>query len=338
MGVKWEKLEDKNEWDSFVTGAAEASIFHTWSWRSALELGGYEPVYLGYRQPETDELSAVWPLFFEKAKGIFYLLNSMPEGDVGGPLVSKNLSGLESVFTTALDSLPKSTRIVISLRSRVNVERVKDALARMGYRFSSGSGYFRVNLDSDNLGRIWNRVFAHDERRLIRYLDRQGKWTEVRACADAMPLFYELYKQTMQRQGYRLHPEGFMGNVVKAFHDDFKVLLVYSGGRPVCATSFLANRSLGTVHLTYVGYVTEKRSVSPYFFAVWKWLGWAAANGYHVANLGNGSSDPTSPNFTFKKKFGGDFHIQYTFTIPVNKTLYHFARTMRGFAQRIKST
>jgi hypothetical protein len=133
----------------------------------------------------------------------------------------------------------------------------------------------------------------------------------------------------MLRQGYSLHSEEFLKSVCVFFGSNFKVVFVYLDEKPICTASFLLDKALDTVHLAYVGYRTTKNSISPYFFAVWNWINWASDNDYHILNFGNGSSDPSSPNFRFKRRFGGDFVTQYTVTIPLSNNLYRIGKSLK---------
>ena len=330
MEFQWKEIVAREDWDSFVFSSKEASVYHTWRWREVIELNGYKPLYLGCRHKSNGELVAVWPFFYVKSIGPFYVLDSMPLSDIGGPLISTDFAELDALFTGITESIPLTRKLVFSLRSKINNWNVKETFAGLGYTYTSGSGHFKVDLSADNLSRMWENVFKKHQRNQIRHFEKEGAQINLKKCGDDFQTFYGLYRLTMERRDYILHSEQFMKNIISSLGDSFKVLFVYSNDKPICAVSFLADDSLGVVHLTYVGYDAERRSISPYFFAVWNWLNWASKNGYHVANLGNGSSNPESPNFRFKKQFGGTFYTHYTFTIPLNRILYNAGRSVKN--------
>jgi serine/alanine adding enzyme len=81
------------EWDAFVVGRAESTLFHRFAWKSLLErVHGHECLYLATRDV-SGRLSGVLPLVRVRSVLFGHFLVSMPFVSYGGPLGAASRSG-----------------------------------------------------------------------------------------------------------------------------------------------------------------------------------------------------------------------------------------------------
>ena len=327
--MKWEEITDRSEWDSFVDRATFSSIFHTWSWRNVLESEGLQPLYLGARST-TGQLLAACPFCNVRINSLARIADSLPYSDLSGPLVSD-----ESDASIIIPSLRKSLlmflpKFIVAARIRIDNPSLATAMASYGYRYTTGSGYFLLDLESTVPQAIWNGL-GGDQRTQIRWFDKAGAQISLARTQAECAEFARLYRETMDRKRYSALSHQFIAKIRSNLPTEFKTMLLSLGGVTYAAMSFFADSTRNTVHAAYIGYDRNLGNKSSTLYLVWQMIRWTHENGYRFVNLGNTSSNPSNRAFLFKHQFGGQFVRRYCFTMPLFPQIYGLGKSLTGY-------
>ena len=317
LKVKWEEISDKARWDGFVGKMKQGSVYDTWRWRDVLESEGYRPLYLGATDGR-GSLVGVCPLYLTRYHGPTHVLSTWPPfSELSGPLLAtEDIRQTEEVVKALIESIPR-TPLRAALHIRTANRSIAESLTHLGYEIHDGAGAFLVDLERNPPELMWKHTFRKDERREIRHFEMQQPLVALRDDVGGLCTFYEAHKRLMLRRRYKIAPLSLFSSIRKNFRDSFRILFVETA-EGIAATSLLIDEERKTVHLPHVGYDPAKNSRSLMFYCDWKAMTWAHESGYRYVNLGNGSSNPLSRNYRFKKRFGGNFVTRYWCTAYLN--------------------
>lgn len=328
MNLRWEEIDDEKVWEELTPPPGLTSVYHSWNWRKVLLANRQRLLYLGARD-NAGRLVCICPFSYDKYRSPLLVLDSLSHSDLSGPLTRTDYVNSSNEIVEGLRkfiSRSISRKFVISLIIRVHDESFADGLIRSGQDFTGGSGYFFLDLNETSPSKIWNVIFGKHERRNVKFYEELSAEPEIARVSDQLADFYPIYYDTMKRQGYKIHDKLFLANVCTFFPEEFKVISTKVKGQTFASTCFILSPKTETIHLSYVGYQRTVNSQSPLFFSWWNLIKWASDNKYRYINFGNGSSDPSSPNYKFKNKFGGKFHQRFTFAVPTYTRIYSLAR------------
>ncbi|MGA2682173.1 MAG: GNAT family N-acetyltransferase [Candidatus Bathyarchaeia archaeon] len=340
--VCWSETQDRKEWDDFVS-LNGGGFFHFWSWRNVLESTGARPLYLACRDGKGN-LDAVCPFFYDKMRvkivpRTLLVLDSLPCIESGphiaGPIISRQITNMSQI----LESLPKSVKFsilnpVVSMVLRVHQQSIVNCLVHSGFNYRVEAGDFILDLSEKPPEYLWNKVLPKDERKEIRYFERCGFSLDSASRESDYADFFNLYQESMCRQGYDANSYGFFKNLRSNLDEQFRVLLLTSENNVIAGFGMLCDTKNSEARHSYVGYSpnTSGRSFMPYVY--WKIINWASQNGFKYVNFGRTSPDPTDRIHRIKQKFGGEFVPEYKFVLPVNSKAISFARLVLRRFQR----
>jgi len=323
----WEEITNRNEWDEFVTG--RASVFSSWAWGEVLKRSGRKLAYFGlHSSPPDARLIAACPFFYSNLRGPFKHVAS------NGPVFDESRDNYDGLLVSLMQSLRNSLSMtVLSVSLRTTNKTVADVLIARGYRWSTVSGDFLLDMEKTPPDEIWEKVFRKRERYKIRSLDSKGVLSEVSNAQDSFSPFFQLYEETMRKKSYQIKDHLFFDKLLEGFGNDFKIASVSVNKELVAVTAFLCNQKTRTVHISYVGY-KELHGLSPSFYADWIVVKWANGNGFRFVNFGDTSSDETNKIHQAKEAFGGEFIPRYRFSIPLRPRMYAIARRLNAVLRR----
>jgi hypothetical protein len=290
-----------------------------------LESRGSKPFYMACRD-NRGSLVAICPFFYRRLSRGLYVLDSLPEGHMTGPLISTETEQMAEI----LELLPKSVKFSItypitSMMLRVHQQPIARYLIDQGFEYEI-SGLFILDLLKKKPSDIWVEEFGDEERSDVEYFEKGGWSFQLASQESDYNRFLSILHDSQRHQGYDPLSEQFLSSLRSNFGDRFKVALVTSGNESVASLGFFCDTNNSILHWVYVGYsrVRSKRSYRPpltVVFAGWTVVNWAWQNGFRYVDFGPTSPDPANPRHRVKKKYGGDWIERYEINVPIQSKL-----------------
>ena len=325
------------EWDRFVRSSADGTLFHTSTWRGALEGLSMRPRYLAVRKPG-EGIVAVFPLFYVAKYGLFRVLASVPESDLGGPLL-RDPTDIRAIVLLKefLTRLPATERVAFT-RAVLTDPRILEAFGPGVENIPIKSGCFVVDLKTSPPEKIWGQVFEKKTRQKVHRLESMGASERVGGTIEDLREFYRLYRTNLKSRGRQVRDFRFFHALwEKMYPDHMNVLSVSLNGSTVAFNVFFLYPERGTVHLAYMGYDHERvGNLSISLYCDWKTICWARSNGYSSVNFGTTAESPANKYHQYKALFGGEFVPRYLVRFPANRLLWTGYRAFRRARRTIR--
>lgn len=314
------------EWETFVAESPDGTVFHTWGWKRFLQCHGFQPFYVVLRNGR-GSLVAVCPFFLDNLfGGALRTLESLPNSDLGGPLIANNsvLSEVACKLTELIRRAFIRGRVVSSI-FKLTDRNLCALLYNTGSKVFDGSGYFLWDLESTPPQYIWEHIFnsRHSQRTYIRRFEKNDFSVRIASSAEDFEAFYSLYSQTVQRKRGRPYSHRFLYNLWQGQSPVIlRILVVEMRGTIVASVGFLCYAPKKTLHIMYVGYRNIDSHYKLGLYSYWQTLVWAYSNGFTKVNSGTTPLDPANSLHWFKKQFGGNFQKRYVLRVPSNALVY----------------
>lgn len=284
-------------WDEFVTAQPAGTFFHLTAWCEVLERSfGYLPLYLC--ACDSDRIRGVLPLFLVKSLLFGRSLVAMPIGVYGGPVATDH------------ETMHLLVQSATALAKQHGV-RYLEMRGNPHNSFQSGPG---VNGDASHWSRkdlyytFLSEIDSTDEANLARIprkqrrMVRQGEKHGLKAVFDnrRLPEFYDVYAESVRNLGTPVYGFSFFANLVGAFGERCKVLVIEHNGKVIAAVLSFFFRD--QVLPYYGGALKEYLHLAPNDFMYWELMRYGASNGYKIFDFGR-SKEGTGP-FHFKRHWG----------------------------------
>ncbi len=312
----------ERDWDVFVRSHPEGTLFHTSSWRRAVEeVFPHEPVYLTARRGT--RLVGVLPMFLVNSRLAGRMLVSVPYG-VGGGILAEDGEAAERLFVEARAVAEEAGCRSIDFRSeRAQVPSLPVVETYAGFKRTLPE---RVE---DVLGFLPRKARAAARHARDRY-----RLTAVYGD-EHLHEVWRLYALNMRRLGSIVYPPAFFRRLVAHTPGKHWVMLVRWGNRPVAGLLTFLFRD--TVMPYFFGCTPEARRCHAANFTYLKTMERAVAAGYRQFDFGRSRRDnPGSFNF---KRFQGfePRPLGYQVWTPPGRTPPDLSPTQKRirFARRI---
>ena len=272
------------QWDAYVARHSDATCFHLYGWRQALETTlGYETRYFGAIQDGT--LVGILPVAFVSSRLFGTSLVSLPFCTYGGA-VSDDLN-----ITTQL----------------------KDAA--MEFAKSKGAGFFESRVVGSASSPVQEHTYftfrkaipagtaemtfmPSKRRNMVRKAISAGLSWDV---SRDLNKFFHLYAENARAHGTPALPKQFFACLLESLGNAVDILFVYDkGGRPIsCIMSFFDK---GIVHAGFAGEIQVARELAANDFKYWSLYQFAKNRDCTVFDLGR--SKINTGSYDFKKLWG----------------------------------
>jgi FemAB-related protein (PEP-CTERM system-associated) len=264
------------DWDAYVAGHPDGTLFHTVAWRDAVkEAFGHEDVYLtavrGHR------IVGVLPVFFVASRIAGRMLVSVPYG-VGGGIVANDGEAVEALFEAAKEVAHTRRCEAIDLRSeRAIVPNLSIVDRYVGFRRALPENVDQVLEWLPRKARAAARNARNKHRLTVSFGDEHLK--EV----------WRLYSVGMRRLGSLTYPFAFLERLLEHTPGHHWVSLVQREGRSVAGlVTFLFQDS---VMPYFIGTTDEARRCSAANFIYLTAMERGVALGYRVFDFGRSRCD-----------------------------------------------
>lgn len=183
-------------------------------------------------------------------------------------------------------------------------------------------------------------TFKSEYRNRIRKAVKKG--VSVKICsADKLKAFYELMKQTGQRDGFQVRPEAYFQKILDAFGEDARLYMAYYNGRAVAGA--IAIRSPHIMKYQYGASASTQRNLYASYLIQWEMIKWGLESGCQVYDFGGISGDFENKNnpyyglYHFKHGFGGYVKTFVgEFDLIISRPVYHLYNFLRRAVKVIK--
>jgi hypothetical protein len=311
-------IHDKTEWNFYVKNSAEYDFYHTWHYHS-LDTSD-SPILVVYIENEN---YIAFPLIKRQIPGTVYCDLTCVYGYTG-PISNKRMEQLEDSlmenFKVAFLDCLKAENCV-SVFSRLHIFFKQPLLLeRFGGICDNGLSVvldLSVSIEAqrkkyrqstmDVIKRSWKRGF--------RLIEEKGE--------DAIALFFDAYKENMERigaSGYYLFNDEYFKKITNTDEYDARIFIVYDGDKVMAGTIVMLTNGIIEGHL--LGTRTEYIRFSPFKFLVDEISVIGRSLGMRYYNLGSGIGYKQDTLFFGKLGFS-DLTMDYkSWRFIVNPEIY----------------
>jgi lipid II:glycine glycyltransferase (peptidoglycan interpeptide bridge formation enzyme) len=319
--LKAQTIEDQRQWNTLLRGFPTAHILQTWEWGEfKRETTGWQPVRLAFWRG--GEVCALVSLGVRRV-GIFQLMYA--------PKAPILLHDDDETWAFVLDYLQDFARkraavwlkidpdVILATGAPAEADDAPDPngtrwralLQQRGWRFSADQVQFRntikidLTLSEDDL----LAAMSSNTRRKIRVAERDGVTVRAGTAAD-LPILYELYRQTGQRDDFLVRPQWYYESAWRTFIEAglAQPLIAEFEGKPIAhVILFHFGR---TCWYFYGASGNEERQRMPNYLLQWEAMRWAKARGYGIYDLWGApdqfvETDSLWGVYAFKRGFRG---------------------------------
>lgn len=285
---------ERETWDRFVAGAADATGYHEWAWQEVIvKAFGHTPVYLAaFSGPE---IVGVLPLVYIKSRLFSPSLTSLPFLNYGGVLTS-DLSAAAALLKAAAEH-----------GRRLGVDHVE--LRHIARRFEElPCRQHKVTMVLPLAPGLWDRL-----DRKVRNQVRKAQKSNLEAVSGGQELlgeFYTVFARNMRDLGTPVYGQALFAEVLRAFPQRARLHVVRLGAVPVAAG--LTFRTGMRTEIPWASSVRDHNALCPNHLLYWHILD--ALQHEDGALFDFGRSTPHEGTYKFKEQWGAEplpLHWEY---------------------------
>ena len=299
-------------WDDYVLRHAEGTLFHSTSWKRAIERGfGYESRYL--LAEEGNEVRGVLPLFVVSNWVQGRVLMSTPFAVYGG-ICASDEAARQALLAGACQLAEAEGVQYLELR-----ERTQDGHAGFDALLTKQL-YVTFDCALGGNPELLFRRLPKDTRYMIRKAQKNG----LRLVTDNAQLqsFYEIYAHSVHDLGTPVFAKDFVRILIEEFPCSSEVSVVWSGQQPLAAVFSFRFRDWLLPY--YGGSLPAARSVGANNLMYWELIRQACERGLHHFDFGR-SKRGTGSHF-FKTQWSMEERpLPYRYYLVHRKTLPNFS-------------
>jgi FemAB-related protein (PEP-CTERM system-associated) len=308
-------VELEKDWDRFVLGNKNGTIFHQSAWKRVMEeTYGYSARY--FCAVLNGQIRGIAPAFLVSNWIAGKCLLSLPFAVYGG-ICAADLE-TELLLLKHLEQLASEEGVQhMELRER-------GGQLRDGYFSNPRYSTFTIPLSRDT--EALYKGFPKD----IRYMIRKGEKAGLRARHgfDQLDVFYQLMVVNLRRLGTPAFPVELFENLIREYGQQVDLTVVYSGNKPVAGGMSFRFREWFQPY--YVGSLDEAKSLAANNFLWWEMIKLAGESGHETFDFGRSKNG--SGNFDFKKKWAPKIEpLNYQVRLVRRKEMPNFSPTNPKF-------
>ncbi|HSN88717.1 MAG TPA: FemAB family XrtA/PEP-CTERM system-associated protein [Thermoanaerobaculia bacterium] len=277
------------EWDRYVRTAPGATFFHLTGWRWLVErVFGHRAHYLTALRE--GRIVGVLPLFEMKSLLFGHAMVSLPFA-IGGGIVADDPEAASALLAEAKRIADGRGVDYLELRS-------EKALPDEGLLTKNLYVTFRADLTESEEALL--KRMERKRRQMMNYVARAGFTARV-AGIEELPLFYDLFCQSMRYHGTPVYPRLFLQEILDRHPADTNLFFVYHEGRPVAG---VLNILWGDVVMPYYAGADRRgerpRGVDDFLYLAI--MRWGREHGFRTFDFGR--SKRGTGAFKFKERWG----------------------------------
>ncbi len=325
MNIRLASIEDRENWDNYVLTHTDASPYHLFAWKMAVE-DAYKHIGYYLMAEENSQLLGVLPLVYLKPPLLSGQLVSLPFCDLGGALINCDKVRHELVIESiALAKKLKAKQI----EWRSNMTTSSSKIQSLPVFTQSHKVSLLLGLPS-SAEQLWDN-FKSKLRSQIRKAEKNGLhfvWGSLKQLRD----FYYLFSCNMRELGSPIHSKKWFKFILLHYGEKARLGLVYHDFKPIGGGIIL---TVGRkICVSWASTLREYNNLSPNMLLYWSFLKHAADNGYTQFDFGR--STPDEGTYKFKLQWGSIPVPLYWNYIIMNGKEFKFNRTTSTNRDRVE--
>jgi FemAB-related protein (PEP-CTERM system-associated) len=275
---------DGAEWDAYVRSRPDATGYHEWAWRGVIGRAfGHRSFYLAARTG--GRLVGVLPIVEIRSLVFGRTMTSMPFVNFGGVLADTD---------EAARALVEAGAILADSRRARHLE-----LRHVGRRFEDlPCKQHKVTMRLPLQVGLWEQI-DRKARNQVRKAEKSGL-TVLRGGAERLDDFYTVFARNMRDLGTPVYARAWFAEVLAAFPDRARIIVVRLKDEPVAAG--FTFRTRGMTEIPWASSIRDYNSLCPNHLLYWHAIETALAEGCDVFDFGR--STPGEGTFKFKEQWG----------------------------------
>lgn len=286
---------DRLKWDSFVSQNPEASPYHWYGWKIAVEKAyGHKGYYL-IAEDRDGTCLGVLPLICMRFPWGRKALVSLPYCDYAGPL-----GGIEAKRTLVEEAISLAKKLqakFLELRFPEKPHWLGE-IANVDFQDFFSKTRMLLPLPRGSI-ELWTR-FKPKLRSQIKRPQKEGLKSEI-GGVELMMDFYTVFNLNMHRLGSPVHDRRWFESLLQVYGEKAKVGVVrLKNGKPVAGGIILTIGSKACV--PWASSLKEYNSIAPNMLLYYQFLAWSADSGFDWFDFGR--STPGEGTYRFKEQWG----------------------------------
>ena len=286
---------DREKWDSFVATDPEASPYHWYAWKRAVEKAYHHKGFYLMAENENGDCFGVLPLICIKMPWGKKIFVSLPYCDYAGPLGADEVK--KALIEEAISLAWKEKAQSIEIRFAYKQEFLN---GNMPENFQANNRKVRMLRDLPSTSsELWSE-FKPKLRAQIRRPQKEGLKEEL-GGKELLNDFYRVFNLNMHRLGSPVHDRRWFESLLEEYGDKAKVGVVrHKKGVPVAGGILLTIGQRACV--PWASSLREYNQLAPNMLLYYQFLSWASENGYKQFDFGR--STPGEGTYKFKEQWG----------------------------------
>ena len=325
--------DDASTWDAFVSQASDGSLLQSWAW------GSLKARY-GWRVTRYCWMDGDVPL-----AAISVLRRSLPGGLAlhyapRGPVLNGRLDTWSGFWQVLRERLGQDNGTVLKVDPEWTTDRERATLEETGGLVSRHPIQHQATMVVDIRGGDQAMMrFKESTRRNIRAGARAGITVEASEASAAMDTFYELLRETAEREQFAIRSLTYYQDLLALFRERGQVAVYLARlGDRVLAGAVMLFYGPRLVYL-YGGTRADAKDVKPGYLLHWRAIEDAQRRGCTTYDMWGVPLEPKPEErgygyYVFKSRFNGE-HVRFIglYDLPVKRAAAITFRLAERFAR-----
>ncbi|MCP5006761.1 MAG: FemAB family PEP-CTERM system-associated protein [Planctomycetes bacterium] len=309
MNIRLATTEDRNSWDQYIISHPDASPYHLFAWKLAVEEAyQHEGFYL--IAEDEGQTKGVLPLLLLKPPFLSGQLVSLPFCDIGSSLCD-HYEVHEDLINESILLARKVKAKKIDLRCGSTGTNLPDKALSESTQTNKVSMLLKLPSSSEKL---WES-FKSKLRSQVRKAEKNGLQF-VWATSERLNDFYQIFSRNMKELGSPVHSKEWFKCIMRHYGENSRLGLVYHGSKPVGGGITLSiNRK---ICIPWASTLKTHNRLSPNMQLYWNILKYSADSEYSQIDFGR--STPGEGTYKFKMQWGANPTPLYWNHIATNGT------------------
>jgi len=283
---------DQERWDEFILRHHNASPYHLYAWKKAIE-STYRHKCIYLYAEKNNEMLGVLPLVYLHFPGIINDIVSLPFCDVGN-CIGKDDEIQDALINYVLTSTKHIKGKKLQIRGDLfPSQSVKDHFQVIDTK------KVRMFLDLPQSSDELLKSFKSKLRSQVRKSEKNGvsfRWGKIEDMDDA----YQVFSKNMLELGSPVHSKSFLKAVLMHFGNRAKLGLAEFQGKAIGMGVLLLGGK--GVSIPWASTLRDYNRLSPNMLLYWNALKFSADNGYAFFDFGR--SSVSEGTYKFKQQWG----------------------------------